>query len=41
MIENLNSVREKLYVAAVCDILDELGHRNQAMHQRYGRCCPI
>lgn len=34
MIENLNSVREKLYVAAVCDILDELGHRNQAMHQR-------
>ncbi|MDD5264715.1 MAG: RraA family protein [Candidatus Bipolaricaulis sp.] len=24
----------KLYVAAVCDILDELGYRNQAMHQR-------
>src|SRR5690349_21679395 len=22
------------YVAAVCDILDELGHRQQAMHQR-------
>jgi 4-hydroxy-4-methyl-2-oxoglutarate aldolase len=27
-------MREKLYVAAVCDILDELGYRNQAMHQR-------
>ena len=27
-------VREKLYVAAVCDILDELGYRHQAMHQR-------
>lgn len=24
----------KLYVAAVCDILDELGYRSQAMHQR-------
>lgn len=27
-------VRENLYVAAVCDILDSLGYRNQAMHQR-------
>ena len=27
-------VREKLYVAAVCDILDTLGFRQQAMHQR-------
>ncbi len=27
-------VTEKLYVAAVCDILDSLGLRNQAMHQR-------
>ena len=27
-------VRENLYVAAVCDILDELGYRHQAMHQR-------
>lgn len=27
-------IKEKLYVAAVCDILDELGFRNQAMHQR-------
>jgi regulator of RNase E activity RraA len=27
-------VRERLYVAAVCDILDSLGYRNQAMHQR-------
>jgi regulator of RNase E activity RraA len=27
-------MREKLYVAAVCDILDGLGYRYQAMHQR-------
>ncbi len=27
-------IRENLYVAAVCDILDDLGYRNQAMHQR-------
>ncbi len=27
-------VQEKLYVAAVCDILDSLGYRQQAMHQR-------
>jgi regulator of RNase E activity RraA len=27
-------VREHLYVPAVCDILDDLGHRHQAMHQR-------
>jgi len=27
-------VRENLYVAAVCDILDELGYRYQAMNQR-------
>ncbi|MBN1582170.1 MAG: RraA family protein [Anaerolineae bacterium] len=27
-------VKEQLYVAAVCDILDSLGYRNQAMHQR-------
>jgi regulator of RNase E activity RraA len=27
-------IRENLYVAAVCDILDELGYRNQVMHQR-------
>ncbi len=25
---------EKLYVAAVCDILDDLGYKAQAMHQR-------
>jgi regulator of RNase E activity RraA len=25
---------QNLYVAAVCDILDTLGHREQAMHQR-------
>lgn len=29
-----NEVKQQLYVAAVCDILDELGFRNQAMHQR-------
>jgi 4-hydroxy-4-methyl-2-oxoglutarate aldolase len=27
-------VRQNLYVAVVCDTLDSLGYRNQAMHQR-------
>jgi 4-hydroxy-4-methyl-2-oxoglutarate aldolase len=27
-------IRQHLYVPAVCDILDALGHRQQAMHQR-------
>jgi regulator of RNase E activity RraA len=27
-------VEEHLYVAAICDILDSLGYREQAMHQR-------
>jgi len=27
-------VRENLYVPVVCDVLDQLGYRNQAMHQR-------
>ncbi|MGD0113005.1 MAG: RraA family protein [Armatimonadota bacterium] len=27
-------VKEHLYVAALCDVLDSLGFRNQAMHQR-------
>ncbi len=27
-------VKSQLYVAAVCDILDSLGYRQQAMHQR-------
>ena len=27
-------IRQTLYVPAVCDILDNLGHRHQAMHQR-------
>ena len=27
-------VKGQLYVAAVCDILDSLGYRNQAMHHR-------
>lgn len=32
--EILDFIHEGLYVAAVCDVLDSLGHRNQAMHQR-------
>ena len=32
--ERFAFVKEHLYVAAVCDILDSLGYRNQAMHQR-------
>lgn len=27
-------IRANLYVAAVCDILDDMGHRDQAMHHR-------
>ena len=27
-------VQDNLYVPVVCDVLDSLGHRNQAMHQR-------
>lgn len=27
-------IQKHLYVASVCDILDEMGFRNQAMHQR-------
>lgn len=30
----LSFVKTRLYVAVVCDILDELGFRHQAMHQR-------
>ncbi len=32
--ETFDYIKQNLYVAAVCDILDELGYRNQAMHQR-------
>lgn len=32
--ELFSFIDQNLYVAAVCDILDELGYRNQAMHQR-------
>ncbi len=32
--KSLEELREKVYVAALCDILDELGFRNQAMHHR-------
>jgi len=38
-------IKANLYVAAVCDILDELDYRNQAMHQRLRpldeNCCVI
>jgi regulator of RNase E activity RraA len=30
----LEDIKQQLYVAAICDILDDLGYRNQAMHQR-------
>ena len=30
----LNGITPHLYTAAICDILDEFGYRNQAMHQR-------
>jgi regulator of RNase E activity RraA len=32
--ERFHWICQHLYVAAVCDILDTLGHRRQAMHQR-------
>lgn len=32
--ELFSFMEENLYVAAVCDILDELGYRSQAMHHR-------
>lgn len=32
--ERFDWIRQHLYVAAVCDILDGLGYREQAMHQR-------
>ncbi len=32
--ERFDWIRKRLYVPAVCDILDSLGHRQQAMHQR-------
>jgi 4-hydroxy-4-methyl-2-oxoglutarate aldolase len=32
--EIFSFVKTHLYVAAVCDILDDLGYRHQAMHQR-------
>jgi len=38
-------IRENLYVAAVCDVMDGLDYRNQAMHQRLRPldpgCCTI
>lgn len=32
--ERFTFIRDNLHVAAVCDILDTLGYRQQAMHQR-------
>src|ERR1041385_1348910 len=32
--ERCDWIQNHLYVASVCDILDTLGHRHQAMHQR-------
>lgn len=32
--ERFDWIARTLYVPAVCDILDEMGHRNQAMHHR-------
>lgn len=32
--EMFSYIKSHLYVASVCDILDELGFRNQTMHQR-------
>ncbi len=32
--ELFDFIKKHLYVAAVCDILDDLGYRNQAMHHR-------
>lgn len=32
--ELLDYIKQHIYVAAICDILDDLGYRNQAMHQR-------
>lgn len=32
--EKFNWIKQNLYVPIVCDVLDALGHRNCAMHQR-------
>jgi 4-hydroxy-4-methyl-2-oxoglutarate aldolase len=32
--ELFHFTQQRLYVAAICDILDDMGYRNQAMHQR-------
>lgn len=32
--ERFTWIRKHLYVPAVCDVLDSLGHRDRAMHQR-------
>lgn len=32
--ERLTWIKEHVYVAAICDILDDMGYRSQGMHQR-------
>lgn len=32
--EKYQWIKDNLYVAIVCDVLDQMGYRNQAMHQR-------
>src|SRR5687767_13959988 len=32
--DTLSALKDSLYVAAVSDVLDELGYRGQVMHQR-------
>jgi 4-hydroxy-4-methyl-2-oxoglutarate aldolase len=32
--DQVQAIPEELYVAVVCDVLDSLGYRNQAMHHR-------
>jgi 4-hydroxy-4-methyl-2-oxoglutarate aldolase len=36
--ELFHFITEFLHVASVCDILDEVGYRSQAMHQRLRPC---
>lgn len=33
-VEIFDFIKQNLYVSVVCDVLDALGYRNQAMHQR-------
>ena len=33
-VKSLSDIKNEIYAAAICDVLDELGYRNQAMHHR-------